>query len=201
MTEPAAVDVTLTADEVSRAAAEVHAPAQSMHWLYLVAVTIGFVTAYHVGPILSFMLSQYLPMSTMVAAHPILSLVLSLTIMLFFIKWSNAGYMRLAQRRQRRELADRGMPSELPVRYEVLVDGLRLTTARSEHLIRWHSISELAQVSAGWFVVSDIVGYFVPRIAFADAEVEKAFAAALLARMDEAARARSTAARDFAVFA
>lgn len=92
-------------------------------------------------------------------------------------------------------LDDRGSPAEVECEWEVLPEGLTMRSQRATTVYAWPSISELMRQDEYWVAMSDIAAITLPRRAFADADAERAFVAAVLARMDASASERSAEAR------
>ena len=82
--------------------------------------------------------------------------------------------------------------------YEVLPEGLRLTTDRTTLFPRWHSIDTVERVPQGWTLSADQLTYLLPRESFADEPSERELIAAIVENLSDPARERSRAAAEFA---
>lgn len=91
----------------------------------------------------------------------------------------------------RQGLAERGVPDQIEAQWALTESGLSYRTARFSGEAAYASIHELAHEHGYWIAAADGLTLCIPDTAFDSPEDAKAFAAALLARMPEAARARS----------
>ena len=96
------------------------------------------------------------------------------------------------------ELAQRGAPATADCEWTVGEDGLVTRSPRGHATTRWDAVSEVFRADAYWIVVADLSANMIPRRAFADEAIERAFIAALLARLPVLARERSGDAAEFA---
>lgn len=189
---------TLAHDEVMSAAIASRARRpHSALWYYAGLALALFAASYAAGP-LAFMLVQQLPISWMFAVGPYLpTIVLALAGLtgVGLVAWA---YLGAARRKLLREFARLGIPLEIEGLYEVLPDGLRLTTERIQIFPRWAAIDTIEPVRHGWALSADQLTFLLPSASFAEEGEERAFLAAIVERLDDAARERSGAAVRFA---
>jgi hypothetical protein len=91
-----------------------------------------------------------------------------------------------------------GIPLEREGTYEILPEGLRLTTDRIEIFPRWEAIDTIERVKFGWALSADQLTFLIPEKSFAEKAELRTFLAAILSRMSDAARERSSTAVEFA---
>ena len=97
----------------------------------------------------------------------------------------------VAVARYRRRFASRGMPLELRLRLEVTPEALVYEIGAIRNIVGWSAVTELFAKKNYWIFIAQGSALFAPKRFFASSEAEKAFLAAALARMNEAARVRS----------
>lgn len=95
-------------------------------------------------------------------------------------------------------LAQRGAPAAADCEWLLEADGLVTRSARGHGTTHWEAISEVFRADGYWIVLADLSANTIPRRAFADEASERAFIAALLARLPQLARERSGEAAAFA---
>jgi hypothetical protein len=108
------------------------------------------------------------------------------------------GFRRWQQRHMVRAWMARGETNPVPVVFRVADDAFVYTAPAFEFRYRWEGISEIAPSKTFWLYISGRTGLTLPRRLFADATAERAFLAASLDRMNEAACARSAEAVAYA---
>jgi hypothetical protein len=190
--------VTLSHARVTAAAGELVRRSWPSSFWYWVCLALALYGAIELGYILAFMLVQLLPFPVMFAIGTMLPDILPVLLALMAVMVANVLYDRAVWRAIARKLRRDGVPDSMEVLYEVLEDGLRLTSARTEVLYRGGAIGEVAKVKDGWVVASDTGAMFVPSAGFDDMDAERAFVTALLALLSREARARSADAVRFA---
>ena len=89
------------------------------------------------------------------------------------------------------------IPLEIEALYEILPEGLRLTTDRIVIFQRWHAIDTVERVKQGWVISADQLTFLLPGESFTDEASERALIAAVLERLSEPALERSGAASAF----
>ncbi|MFM6931771.1 MAG: hypothetical protein ACKOUT_05965 [Novosphingobium sp.] len=184
--------------DVIAASAEAGQQSTPSPWLYMLAMAFVFLAAMETGLSLAFMASQRLAMPYMVLAHHVLSMALPALLFLFGLWTVNTAYNRIAAERHARQVAASGTPDSVSATYSIEHAGFRLSTPRGEWLAKWISVNQLSRTKAGWVVGNDLSSFFVPDIAFADTDAERAWVRAMMDRMNSAAVAASSAAQAFA---
>ena len=87
-----------------------------------------------------------------------------------------------------------GIPAEIDAEFEILPDGLRLTTDRITIFPKWQAIDRVERLDLGWVLSADQLTFLIPRASFADEAAEGTFIAALVDKLSPEARQRSPAA-------
>jgi len=85
----------------------------------------------------------------------------------------------------------RGIPPEVGIAYSIAPDGLRIESETGKTVIHWPYLSEIVLAGNYWMLVAAGMAIALPRRLFATLAEERAFLSGLLARMSQAARARS----------
>jgi hypothetical protein len=169
----------------------------SLNWL-VAALVVGLYLAVWAGGLFAFWFVQQLPFEWMFAVGPYLP---TATIALFayvVVVLISSVQARFVHRAYLRNFTRLGIPLEVEALYEVLPEGLRLTTDRMTLLPRWHAIDTLERVPQGWVLSGDQLTYLLPRESFADEATERALIAAIVDKLTEPARERSREAVAFA---
>lgn len=175
--------VELSHREVMAASAEANVSAAPSPVVYMLVMSLVFIGAMELGLSLAFMVSQNFGIPWMMLVHQVLSLALPVLIFLLGLWAVNNGYNRIAHDRQARQIASLGTPETVPATFTIETQGLRLETPRGEWLAKWASVNRLVRTSEGWLLGNDLGSQYVPRRAFADAEQEAAWVAAINARI------------------
>jgi hypothetical protein len=149
------------------------------------------------GP-LAFLLVQRMPFAWMFAVGIYLPTILMTLFGLLGIVLVTWAYSHAVRRKLLREFARVGIPMEIEGLYEILPEGLRLTTERIQIFPRWEAVDTIERVGAGWTLSADQLTFFLPAASFTDENAQRAFVAAILSHMSEPARARSRKAVEFA---
>ena len=102
-----------------------------------------------------------------------------------------------AVRFARKALAERGLVSPVPTRFEITPDAFVSANGRAETRAPWAAVSDLFPVGDYWFVMVEACSSCIPKRLFASPDEEKAFIAAMLEHMTPDARDRSDAAVRF----
>ncbi len=105
---------------------------------------------------------------------------------------------RLALRRYRRRMVEKGTPAEIPCTLEIGPEAFCYSAADVQYIARWRAVTELFASHGYWIFLVRSSPCFVPKRFFADETAERAFLRAALQNMSEDARKRSTAARAIA---
>jgi len=98
----------------------------------------------------------------------------------------------------RRNLAERGLPSQFHSRFEITDEAFVNSTGRMKMSAEWAAVSDIVQTGPYWILLAEGHPQFLPRRYFASPVEEKAFLSAMLSRMTPEARRRSGEAVKFA---
>ena len=90
-----------------------------------------------------------------------------------------------------------GIPTEIDALFEILPEGLRLSTERITIFPRWEAIDRIERHRFGWVLSADQLTYLIPHKDFADQDAERAFIGALVEKLTPQARERSKEAVEF----
>jgi hypothetical protein len=186
--------------QVLAAAMAVRSRSSSLHWLVSTALFAGLLLAVWAGGLFSFWFVQQLPFEWMFAIGPDLPIVATALLaycVVVLVSWLQNRTIGWAYLRNFSRL---GIPLEVEALYEVLPEGLRLTTDRIVIFPRWHSIDTIERVPQGWAISADQLTFLLPRESFADEASERVMIAAVLENLSEPARERSRAAVEFTAF-
>jgi hypothetical protein len=183
--------------EVLAAALAARSRSIALYWIST-ALFLGLVVAVWAGGLVTFWFVQQLPFEWMFAIGPTLPTVVTALfayLVVALVSWGQnwaigRGYMRNFKRL--------GIPLEIDALYEVLPEGLRLTTDRMTIFPRWHAIDTVEQVKQGWALSADQLTFLLPRESFADETTERLVIAAIVENLTEPARERSPTAVAFA---
>jgi len=169
----------------------------SLHWL-AVGLLLGLILAVWAGGLFSFWFVQRLPFEWMFAVGPYLPTTVTALFAYFLVVLVSWLQNRAIGQAYLRNFTKLGIPLEVDAVYEVLPEGLRLTTDRTTLFPRWHSIDTVERVPQGWVISADQLTYLLPRESFADEASERALIAAIVENLSEQARERSPVAVGFA---
>jgi hypothetical protein len=197
MTAPVELRTVLRHRQVLAAVMASRSRAVSVHWL-LVALVAGLLAAVWVGHLFAFWLVQQLPPSWMFAIGPDLPTVIPALFALVVVLVIGSVQQRAISRAYLRSFARLGIPTEIQALFEVLPEGLRLSTERITIFPRWHAVDTVERGTDGWIVSADHLTFLIPRESFADEDAEREFVAALVEHLVPLARERSPEALAFA---
>lgn len=189
--------VLLKHDEVMRASMAARARAISVAWLG-VMLGAGLVAAVWAGGLFSFWFVQRLPFQMMFALGPSLAMVIPALFAFVAVLLVGSIQSWAVRRAYLRNFSRLGIPKEIEAQYEVLPDGLRLSTGRITITPRWHAIDTIERQALGWVLSADQLTFLMPRASFADEAAERIFVAALVEKLTPEARERSPEAAAFA---
>ena len=159
---------------------------------------LGLLLAVWAGGLFSFWFVQQLPFDWMFAVGPYLPTTVSALFAYLAVVMTSWLQNRAIGRAYLRNFTKLGIPHEVEALYEVLPEGLRLTTDRTTLFPRWHSIDTVERVPQGWTLSADQLTYLLPRESFADEASERELIAAIVENLSDPARERSRAAAEFA---
>jgi hypothetical protein len=197
MSEPVIHRAALKHREVMAAAMAARSRALSLHWLYVVLI-LGLVLAVWAGHLFAFWFVQQLSFEWMFAIGAYLPTLIPALFAWFAVVLVARIQNRAIGRAYLRNMAKLGIPLEGEVLYEVLPEGLRLTSDRITIVPRWQTIDTLERVPQGWALSADQLTFLIPRDSFEDEPAERALIAAILERMSGPAQERSRDAASFA---
>jgi hypothetical protein len=184
-------------DEVMKASMAVRNRAISVNWL-AVMLAVGLVAAVWAGPLFAFWFVQQLPFEVMFAIGA--GLPTSITALFAFIVVVLVGSVQnwAIRRVYLKNFARLGIPTEIEALFEILPEGLRLSTDRITIFPKWHAVDTIEQADSGWVLSADHLTFLIPRTSFANKDAERVFLAALVEKLTDEARARSPAVVAFA---
>ena len=197
MSEPVVHRAVLRHRQVLAAAMAARSRPISLSWL-LALLFAGLLLAVWAGGLFSFWFVQQLPFEWMFALGPYLPTFVTALFAYFVVVLVSWVQNRVMGRAYLRNFTRLGIPLEVEALYEVLPEGLRLTTDRITVIPRWQSIDTVERVKQGWVISADQLTFLLPRESFPDQAAERAVLAAVLERLSESARDRSRAAVEFA---
>ena len=197
MSEPIVHRAVLKHRQVLAAAMAARSRPLSLYWL-VAGLIVGLLLAVEAGHLVAFWLVQQLSFEWMFALGPYLPTFVAALFAYLVVVMVSWVQNRAIGRAYLRNFTRLGIPLEVDALYEVLPDGLRLTTDRSTIIQRWHSIDTVERVPQGWVVSADQLTFLLPRESFTDEAVERAVIAAILEKLSEPALERSRAAAAFA---
>ena len=105
---------------------------------------------------------------------------------------------KLIVSRFRDRLAARGVAMELPLRVDIGPEALVNEVGGVKRVVQWPAVTELFHSHGYWIFIAQAESIFAPERLFTSAQEQRAFVAAALSYMTEAAKARSTYAAGFA---
>lgn len=196
MDAPLAHDTLLKHDEVMRASMASRSRRVSATWL-AVLLFVGLVAAIWYGGVFAFWFVQRLPFEVMFAVGKDIPIIA--TAMFAFVVVVLVGNLQnwAIRRAYLKSFATLDIPTEIAAQFEILPEGLRLSTDRIVIFPRWHAIDTIERHALGWVLSADHLTFLLPRASFADTLAERAFVSAIVANLSDAARARSPAAAAF----
>jgi hypothetical protein len=197
VSEPVVHRAVLKHRQVLAAAMAARSRPISLSWL-LALLFAGLLLAVWAGGLFSFWFVQQLPFDWMFALGPYLPTFVTALFAYFVVVLVSWVQNRVMGRAYLRNFTRLGIPLEIEALYEVLPEGLRLTTDRITLTPRWQSIDTVERVPQGWVISADQLTFLLPRESFADEATERALIAAILERLSEPALERSRAAAMFA---
>jgi hypothetical protein len=111
----------------------------------------------------------------------------------FIAYWGIAN--RFALKRFRTEMVARGLPAEFPVEMALTPETLTYHVGDVQHIAKWSAVTEIFASRGFWLFMVDSAAWALPGRLFADKAAERAFIAAALEHLSDAARERSRSAR------
>ena len=184
-------------DEVMKASMAARSRAISVNWL-LVMLGIGLVLAVEAGHWFAFWSVQQLPFDMMFALGASLPTVIPALFALIVVIFVGSIQNWAVRRAYLRNFTRLAIPTEIEATFEILPEGLRLSTDRITIFPKWHAVDTVEQGDSGWVISADHLTFLIPHAGFSDKDAERAFLAALLERLTEESRMRSPAVVAFA---
>ena len=165
----------------------------SVTWIGLL-LGVGLFLAIELGHRFAFWLVQQLPFDAMFAIGTSLPTVIPALFALIAVIFVGAIQNWAIRRAYLRNFPKLGIPAEIDAEFEILPDGLRLTTDRITIFPKWQAIDRVERLDLGWVLSADQLTFLIPRASFADEAAEGTFIAALVDKLSPEARQRSPAA-------
>lgn len=177
-------------DEVMKASMASRSRVISITWLGVV-LGVGLVLAVELGHLFAFWLVQQLPFGVMFAIGTSLPTVISALFALIVVIFVGAIRGWAIRRAYLRNFQKLGTPAEIDAQFEILPEGLRLTTDRITIIPRWPAIDRVERLALGWVISADQLTFLVPHASFADEAAERTFMAAVIDNLSPQAREHS----------
>lgn len=177
-------------DEVMKASMASRSRPISVTWL-LVVLIVGLVAAMEAGHWFAFWFVQQLPFPVMFAIGTSLPTAIPALFALVVVILVGSLQNRAIRHAYLRNFPKLGIPTEIDAQFEILPEGLRLTTDRITIFPTWKAIDRIERLALGWVLSADQLTFLIPRASFADEADEHAFIAALVDRLSPEARERS----------
>ena len=184
-------------DEVMKASMAARSRAISVYWLALM-LAAGLVAAMELGHLFAFWFVQRLPFEVMFAIGTSLPTVIPALFALIAVILVGSVQNWAVRRAYLRNFGRLDIPTEIEARFEILPEGLKLSTERITILPKWTAVDTVEWAATGWVLSADHLTFLLPRESFGDREEERAFLAALLEKLTPEARERSPKAVAFA---
>ena len=184
-------------DEVMKASMAARSRAISVYWLALL-LAAGLVFAIERGHLFAFWFVQQLPFEVMFVIGTSLPTVIPALFALVAVILVGSVQNWAVRRAYLKNFKRLAIPTEIEACFEVLPEGLRLSTDRITIFPKWIAVDTVEWAATGWVLSADQLTFLVPRASFADEEAERAFVAAVFERLTPEARERSPKAATFA---
>lgn len=169
----------------------------SLHWLSA-GLFLGLAAAVWAGHAVTFWFVQQLPFAWMFAIGTHLPTLIPALFAFVVVAVVGTFQNRAVGRAYLNNFDRLGIPQEIEALFEILPDGLRLSTERITIFPRWQAVDTVERGTEGWVVSADHLTFLVPRDSFTDEAAERAFVAALVDHLPDEARGRSSEAVAFA---
>ena len=184
-------------DEVMKASMAARSRAISVYWLALL-LAVGLVLAIEWGHLFAFWFVQQLPFTVMFAIGPTLPTTIPALFALVVVILVGSVQNWAIRRAYLKNFKRLAIPTEIEATFEILPEGLRLSTDRITIFPKWSAVDTVEWAVSGWVLSADQLTFLVPRASFTDKNAERAFVAAVLERLTPEARERSPKAVKFA---
>jgi hypothetical protein len=183
-------------DEVMKAIMAARSRAVSATWLGLM-LGAGLLAAVWAGPLFAFWFVQQLPFAVMFAIGPSLPTVITALLALIAVMIVGSFQNWAIRRAYLRNFVKLGIPAEIEALFEILPEGLRLSTDRITIVPKWQAVDTVERADSGWVLSADHLTFLIPRASFPDSAAERAFLAAVIDNLSPEAKARSAEAVAF----
>ena len=197
MTEPIEHRATLSHRRVIAAAMAARSRTIPVYWL-TAALFVGLLAAVWLGHLVAFRAVQQLPFEWMFAIGTYMPTLIPALLAYLVVALVASVQNRAISRAYLANFTRLGIPQEIEARFEVLPEGLRLTTERITVFPRWSAVDTVERGTDGWVLSADHLTFLLPHDSFADEATARAFVAAIVEHLTEAARERSADAVAFA---
>lgn len=168
-----------------------------VYWISA-ALFIGLLAAVWLGHLVTFWAVQQLPFEWMFAIGTYLPELIPALLAYWVVALVASVQDRVIARGYLANFTKLGIPQEIEARFEVLPEGLRLTTERITIFPRWAAVDTVERGADGWVLSADHLTFLIPHDSFADEAAARAFVAAIVEHLTEGARERSADAVAFA---
>lgn len=177
-------------DEVMKASMASRSRPISVTWL-LVVLIVGLAIAVEAGHWFAFWLVEQLPFPVMFAIGTSLPTAIPALFALVVVIFVGSLQNWAVRRAYLRNFPKLGIPTEIDAQFEILPEGLRLTTDRITIFPKWQAIDRVERLAVGWVLSADQLTFLIPRASFADEPAERKFITALVGKLSPEARERS----------
>lgn len=188
----------LTHDRVMAASIAAHSRPLPSVWWKVLALFVALAAAISIGHTTAFSLVQMLPFEWMFTVGPWVPTVVPALFCLAAVLFVDSLFQWNVGRAYLKNFDRIGIPREIDATYDILPEGLRLTTPRVTIFPKWGTIDTIEDVGDGWAISADHQTFFLPRDSFGGVEDERRFLRALVAHLGDLARSRSPFAIAFA---
>ncbi len=188
---------TLSHRRVIAAAMAARSRSVSVHWLST-ALFVGLLAAVWFGHFATFWTVQQLPFAWMFAIGTYLPTLIPAVLAYLVVALVASVQNRAISRAYLANFAALGIPQEIEARFEVLPEGLRVSTERITIFPRWAAVDTIERGADGWVISADQLTFLIPHDSFADQAAAQSFVAAIVSHLTEGARERSPEAVKFA---
>jgi hypothetical protein len=197
MTAPLEHRATLSHRRVMAAAMSARSRTLPVHWLSA-GLFAGLLAAVWLGGLVTFWAVQQLPFEWMFAIGVYLPTLITALLAYLVVALVASVQDRVIRRAYLANFGRLGIPEEIEARFEILPEGMPVTTARITIFPRWEAVDTVERGADGWVLSADHLTFLIPHDSFADEAAARTFVAAIVEHLTEAARERSPEAVAFA---
>lgn len=167
-------------------------------WWKILALLAALAIAIWLGHLNAFYLVQAMPFNWMFRLGPYMPIIVPAMLCLAAVLIVEAAFQWIARRAYLKAFDRVAIPRGIDATYEILPEGLKLSTSRITIFPKWEVIDTVEEVGDGWAISADHLTFFIPHDSFPGPETEREFMRALIAPLGELARSRSPFAVAFA---